>query len=89
MCGRFASYKNFKNLKNIFSLNTKDTNILSSYNVSPGQQANIVLNYNHENYLLPSNWGFSFFNNNSQKTQIIINSRVETINSSFYLEILF
>ena len=47
MCGRFASYKNFKNLKNIFSLNTKDKNILSSKNVSPGQQANIVLNYNH------------------------------------------
>ena len=81
MCGRFASYKNLNKLKNIFNITNSDFNITQSYNISPGQNVNIILSYKLENYLLESNWGFTFINSNTQNKQIVINSRIETINS--------
>jgi putative SOS response-associated peptidase YedK len=81
MCGRFASYKNLNKLKNIFNITNSDFNITQSYNISPGQNVNIILNYKLENYLLESNWGYTFINSNNQNKQIVINSRIETINS--------
>ena len=81
MCGRFASYKNLNKLKNIFDVINSDFNITQSYNVSPGQDVNIILNYKFENYLLSSNWGYNFINSKTQNNQSVINSRIETINS--------
>ena len=81
MCGRFASYKNLNKLKNIFNINNSDFNITQSYNISPGQDVNIILSYKFENYLLSSNWGYNFINTKTQNKQIVINSRIETINS--------
>ena len=81
MCGRFASYKNLNKLKNIFNITNSDFNITQSYNISPGQNVNIILSYKLENYLLESNWGFTFINSNTQNKQMVINSRIETINS--------
>ena len=81
MCGRFASYKNLNKLKNIFNITNSDFNITKSYNISPGQNVNIILSYKLENYLLESNWGYTFINSNNQNKQIVINSRIETINS--------
>ena len=81
MCGRFASYKNLNKLKNIFNITNADFNITQSYNISPGQNVNIILSYKLENYLLESNWGYTFINSNTQNKQIVINSRIETINS--------
>ena len=81
MCGRFASYKNLNKLKNIFDLNKTNYNTVSSYNIAPGQDVNIILNYEYQNYLLASNWGYSFINNKTQNKQIVINSRIETINT--------
>jgi len=81
MCGRFASFKNLKKLKNIFDLNSNNFNVTSSYNISPSTDVNIILNYEYQNYLLPTNWGYSFINSNTQKKQIVINSRIETINT--------
>ena len=81
MCGRFASYKNLNKLKNIFNITNSDFNITQSYNISPGQNVNIILSYKLENYLLESNWGYTFINSNNQNKQIVINSRIETINS--------
>ncbi len=81
MCGRFASYKNLNKLKNIFNITNSDFNITQSYNISPGQNVNIILNYKLENYLLESNWGYTFINSNTQNKQMVINSRIETINS--------
>ena len=81
MCGRFASYKNLNKLKNIFNISNSDFNITKSYNISPGQDVNIILSYKFENYLLSSNWGYNFINTKTQNNQIIINSRIETINS--------
>ena len=81
MCGRFASYKNLNKLKNIFNIYNSDFNIVQSYNISPGQDVNIVLNYKFENYLLSSNWGYNFINNKTKNNKSIINSRIETINS--------
>ena len=81
MCGRFASYKNLNKLKNIFNISNTDFNFLISYNISPGQDVNIVLNHKDENYLLPSNWGYNFINSKTHNNQSVINSRIETINS--------
>ena len=81
MCGRFASYKNLNKLKNIFNITNSDFNITQSYNISPGQNVNIILSYKLENYLLETNWGYTFINSNNQNKQIVINSRIETINS--------
>ena len=81
MCGRFASYKNLNKLKNIFNITNSDFNITQSYNISPGQNVNIILSYKLENYLLESNWGYTFINSNTQNKQMVINSRIETINS--------
>ena len=81
MCGRFASYKNLNKLKNIFNITNSDYNITQSYNISPGQNVNIILSYKLENYLLESNWGYTFINSNTQNKQMVINSRIETINS--------
>ena len=81
MCGRFASYKNLNKLKNIFNICNTDFSTTQSYNISPGQDVNIVLNYKFENYLLSSNWGYNFINNKTKNNQSVINSRIETINS--------
>jgi len=81
MCGRFASYKNLIKLKNIFNIINSDFNITQSYNISPGQNVNIILSYKLENYLLESNWGYTFINSKTKNKQIVINSRIETINS--------
>ena len=81
MCGRFASYKNLNKLKNIFNITNFDFNITQSYNISPGQNVKIILSYKLENYLLESNWGYTFINSNTQNKQMVINSRIETINS--------
>ena len=81
MCGRFASYKNLNKLKKIFNISNSDFNITQSYNISPGQNVNIILSYKLENYLLESNWGYTFINSNTQNKQMVINSRIETINS--------
>ena len=43
MCGRFASYKNQNKLKNIFNIINLDFNNNNSYNISPGQEVNIIL----------------------------------------------
>mgnify|MGYP006189474301 CR=1 FL=1 len=79
MCGRFASFKNHEKLKNIFDLKNKSEKIHPSFNVSPGQNINIIFHYDFHNYLLESNWGYSFINNDTQRKQIVINSRMETI----------
>ncbi len=81
MCGRFASYKNLNKLKNIFSICNSDFSTTKSYNISPGQDVNIVLSYKFDNYLLSSNWGYNFINNKTKNNQSVINSRIETINS--------
>ena len=81
MCGRFASYKNLNKLKKIFNVINSDFNLTQSYNVSPGQDVNIILSYKFENYLLSSNWGYNFINSKTQNNQSVINSRIETINS--------
>ena len=81
MCGRFASYRNLNKLKNIFNICNSDFSTTQSYNISPGQDVNIVLNYKFDNYLLSSNWGYNFINSKTQNNQIVINSRIETINS--------
>ena len=81
MCGRFASYKNLNKLKNIFNISNSDFKVTPSYNISPGQDVNIILSYKFENYLLSSNWGYNFLNSKIQNNQSIFNSRVETINS--------
>ena len=81
MCGRFASYKNLNKLKNIFNVINSDFNLTQSYNISPGQDVNIILSYKFENYLLSSNWGYNFINSKTHNNQSVINSRIETINS--------
>ena len=81
MCGRFTSYKNLNKLKSIFNITNSDFNISQSYNISPGQNVNIIMTYKFENYLLASNWGYNFINSKTQNRQIVINSRIETINS--------
>ena len=86
MCGRFASYKNLNKLKNIFNITNSDFNITKSYNISPGQNVNIILNYKFENYILESNWGYNFINNKTKSKQIVINSRIETINSKLFFK---
>jgi Uncharacterized conserved protein len=81
MCGRFASYKNLNKLKNIFNISNSDFNLSKSYNISPGQDVNIILSYKFDNYILSSNWGYNFINSKTQNNQVVINSRIETINS--------
>ena len=81
MCGRFASYKNLNKLKNIFNISNSNFNTTLSYNIAPGEDVNIILSYKYQNYLFASNWGYNFINSKTQNKQIVINSRIETINT--------
>ena len=80
MCGRFASYKHHEKLNKIFDLKNKAEKQFKSYNVTPGQNINIILNYDYYNYILESNWGYNFVNKTTNQNQKVINSRIETIN---------
>ena len=80
MCGRFATFKHHEKLNKIFDLKNKVENKFKSYNVTPGQNINIIINYNYYNYILESNWGYSFVNKTTNQNQTVINSRIETIN---------
>ena len=81
MCGRFAIYKHHEKINKIFDLKNKAENKFKSYNVTPGQNVNIIINYNYYNYILESNWGYSFKNKTTNQNQTVINSRIETINN--------
>ena len=75
MCGRFASYKNLNKLNKIFNVINSDFNLNESYNISPGQDVNIILNYNFENFLLSSNWGYNFINAKTQNNVYVLSRR--------------
>ena len=77
MCGRFINLNNNKKLKNIFEIDNKE-NIenIHSYNIAPSQQAIIIIN---DNRIEIANWGFKFIDKKTQKENLIINSRLETI----------
>ena len=83
MCGRFVSLNKKKIIEKSFNISKSKNFLDKSYNVSPGQKINVILNNNKELILDSLNWGYSFYNKNNNKDQTVINSRIETINSKF------
>ncbi|PPR45270.1 MAG: putative SOS response-associated peptidase YedK [Alphaproteobacteria bacterium MarineAlpha5_Bin8] len=79
MCGRFINLNSNKKLKNIFDINDKNNlKNINSYNVAPSQQTIII---NNDNNCELADWGFKFVDKESQKENLVINSRLETINN--------
>ena len=83
MCGRFTSTEKKANIKKLFS-NSKIVNYTNeSYNVSPSDLINVVYESDN-NFLIDAfNWSYSFFNNQNNNTQFVINARIETINDKY------
>ena len=81
MCGRFINITNAKYINKIFDINQIKNFSEISYNISPKQNINVILI--DKGYLILDSikWGYSFYNKYINKKQLIINSRLETINS--------
>jgi len=83
MCGRFVSINKKNIIEKSFNISSTNNFLEKSYNVAPGQKINVILNNNKELTLDGLDWGYSFYSKNNNKDQIIINSRIETINNKF------
>jgi len=81
MCGRFISINNKKKVEKIFDVSEINNFEENSYNISPGQNINIIFSYQGKNIIDSFYWGYSFINKNTNILQNVINSRLETINS--------
>ena len=81
MCGRFISITEEKKIKKLFDINKVNNFAEKSYNVSPQQNINVILFDEGDVKLDSIKWGYSFYNEYTNKNQLIINSRLETINS--------
>ena len=81
MCGRFVSINDENKIKKIFDIKKTINFSEKSFNISPEQKINLI--YKHkENFILDSfKWGYSFYNKYFNKNQLVINSRLETINT--------
>ena len=58
---------------------TQIDNDISSYNIAPSQEANVILK-NKDLVTENINWGIKFFDKKNNQIRQIINSRLETIN---------
>jgi len=83
MCGRFVSITNKNNVRKIFNIYKINNYSKFSYNVSPSQNINVILNYKNELNIDSIKWGYSFFNKKTNSSQFVINSRIETINEKY------
>ena len=83
MCGRFINVSNKNYTQKIFQINKINNFSKTSYNISPQQNVNVIFSNKGELTLDSLKWGYSFFNNQIKKNQLVINSRLETIDSKF------
>ena len=81
MCGRFTNINDKKRINKLFNISEIRNYSDKSYNISPGQNINIVLSDKGINIIDSLQWGYSFFNKEKNLLQNVINSRIETINS--------
>ncbi len=83
MCGRFINISNKNYTQKIFQINKINNFSKTSYNISPQQNVNVIFSNKGALTLDSLKWGYSFFNNQTKKNQLVINSRLETIDSKF------
>ena len=81
MCGRFINITEEKKIKKIFNISKIKKFSEKSYNISPQQNINVLFLDEGDVKLDSIKWGYSFYNEYTNKNQLIINSRLETINS--------
>ena len=81
MCGRFISISEKNKVKKIFDIKKINNFSEKSYNICPKQKINLIFIENGYLTLDSLEWGYSFYNKNTNNNQLIINSRIETINS--------
>ena len=80
MCGRFINLTKTKTIKKKFDIDSQLIADLISYNISPSQTSNIIFRNKIMN-LDQAEWGYSFFDKESDQERSIINSRLETVSS--------
>ena len=89
MCGRFISITEEKKIKKLFDINKVNNFAEKSYNVSTQQNINVIL-FDKGYLILDSiKWGYNFLNKHTDKNQLVINSRLETINSKILFKLIF
>ena len=81
MCGRFINISEKNKIKKIFNVDNVKSYSSKSYNISPQQNINVLLFDKGVLTLDSIKWGYNFYNKLTNKNQIVINSRIETINS--------
>ena len=81
MCGRFINITEEKKIKKIFNISEINKFSKKSYNIRPQQNINVLFLDEGDVKLDSIKWGYSFYNEYTNKNQLIINSRLETINS--------
>ena len=81
MCGRFVSIAKKNKIKKIFNVKKENNFSEESYNISPSKKINVLYYKDGELILDSLKWGYSFFSKFNEKNQLVINSRLETINS--------
>ena len=81
MCGRFISISEKNKVKKIFDIKKINNFTEKSYNICPKQKINLIFIENGNLTLDSLEWGYSFHNKITNKNQLIINSRIETINT--------
>ena len=81
MCGRFISITNANKISKIFNVSKIKNFSKESYNVCPQQNINVLF-YDNEDLIFDSfSWGYTYYNKLNNKNQLVINSRLETINT--------
>ena len=81
MCGRFVNINDKKYIQKTFNAQNLTYFNNKSYNVSPGQNVDVIISEKGNYFIESLIWGYSFLDKQSKFLKHIINSRLETINT--------
>ncbi len=83
MCGRFVNIEKKEKILKLFPSSSILNYSKKSYNISPSNLINVIYKKNNNIYIDNLFWSFSYFNKQTNITQFVINSRIETIESKY------
>lgn len=80
MCGRFVGFRNLKQLRDFFPIDTAMCKVTANYNVAPSQEILAIVCRDGENRLEKFHWGLvPFWAKDTSIGTRMINARAETV----------
>ena len=86
MCGRFISIEKKEKIEKLFPSSKVLNYSEKSFNISPSNLINVIYKNNNQFYIDNFFWSFTFFDKKNDINKLIINARLETIDSKIFFK---